>query len=220
MNRMLLISLIVLIRIGALYSQCCPYLGNIEVIPENPNTLDSIYLVTNVTTPNLGSYLGYEIENDLNNEITVRACYWEGMFTVLTDFVDTINLGIKEDLGLYTLNFVALSSIDENVCTPIDSNSIELTFEVGGVNSTENKFNEIDLIFYPNPIVDRNLLVHASTVIKEITIMDSNGSSIIKIDNIENFDFEIDTSDLSTGIYFVKIVDEHDNVAIEKVLKL
>ena len=196
MNKIILILLIGLLNIGPIYSQCCPYISDISITPVNPSPSDSIYLITNVTTPNDGSYFGYEIVNGLNNEITVTACYWKGNFTVLTDFTDTINLGVK-NIGNYSLIFNALSSTSYTSCVPDDTTSMDLTFEVGGINSIENVSGELNVRCFPNPILDNNMRIYSSIRIKKVVIMDTYGKVIFNNDKLNTIFYEVDINELS-----------------------
>jgi hypothetical protein len=95
---MALKKLIILIMLGFIpfhltFSQCCPYIAEMEIIPESPDSADSIYLVTRVSTSNLGSYLGYQISDSLNL-ITIEACYYMDSLTMPQSYIDTISLGI------------------------------------------------------------------------------------------------------------------------------
>lgn len=128
MKKIILFLLIGLFNTAIMTAQCCPFMGNIEIITQNPTPTDNIYLVTNITTPNVGDYMGTEISTNAN-EITVSSCYSQGFLDQLTDFNNTINLGTYPP-GNYVVNFVALLSSDFSICMPYQSNSVQVTFEV------------------------------------------------------------------------------------------
>ena len=72
----------ILLQINA---QCCPYLDNAELSPATPTNLDSIYLITQVTTPALGNYIGHTITKT-DTLITVEACYFSGFLAALQTY--------------------------------------------------------------------------------------------------------------------------------------
>lgn len=131
-------------------AQCCPYVDAIELIPASPADTDSVYLITHVTTPNMGSYLGY-VFTDLGTTLKVEACYYNGMLTALQSYTDTINLGVRP-AGNYTVDFIAYLSNDNSVCdyadTTVTSASLTIT---GSLNTAEIRNN---LRVYPNPVKD------------------------------------------------------------------
>jgi len=216
--RYLCIAFLVLFQLGTSFSQCCPYLGEMSIIPDNPTTLDSVYLVTNVTTPNVGLYLGYEIETGSNNHITVTACYWRGNATALQDFTDTINLGVQE-AGSYTLEFIAISSISDTSCVFNDSNATDLTFDVTMINNTKLE-EQTQVSIYPNPISNQELLISSSNQILSITILNIQGEEIRKLNNIKSDKVTLDIQDLTSGSYVVKIIDQQNNATLKKLVKL
>jgi hypothetical protein len=71
-----------------------------------------------------------------------------------------------------------------------------------------------EIILYPNPV--KNILnVKSKNLINSIEIFNALGKNISTFKNPEN---QIDISDLSSGIYFVKINDEIEEVKVIKII--
>ncbi len=198
----------VIIQTIIVFGQCCPYLGTIKIIPDNPTSIDSIYLVMNVTTPCLGEYLGCQI-NDSGTLITVEACYYSGDATQPENYTDTINLGLK-NVGIYNLNFIAFQSSNQTNCNHEDTNSIQIGFEVTANNSIEIFTNEINIDYFPNPTTGK-IKVQAEGI-KKAEVMNMQGRIVFT--GNENY---IDLSNQTKGIYIIKITT-NKGVAVEKVV--
>ena len=73
------------------------------------------------------------------------------------------------------------------------------------------------LSLYPNPISDViHLNLTGNTNIQKIDVFDKNGRKIKSFDSNENI---LDISDLSSGIYILKVSDELRNTYIRKLIK-
>jgi len=154
MKKIFYIVVIGFIQTTSLFSQCCPYLDNFEIVPANPTSNDTIYLISDVTTPNLGAYLGYELTGN-DSLIVVEACYYWGLLTALQTFKDTINLGVKE-AGTYNLHYIAYQSYSPYDCSPIiGENSHAFDFDVTTINSVFTTYDTFDVNYHPNPVVDK-----------------------------------------------------------------
>jgi len=143
------------------FEQCCPYVDPIEIIPVSPTETDSIYVVTNVTTPNSGTYLGYTIF-DYGSTVRIEACYYNGMLTVLTPFTDTINIGVKP-AGDYEIEFVAYLSGDMSLCTYSDSNQVSDSVTVISLIGGTELETESSLFLYPNPATDGMIFLNTGS---------------------------------------------------------
>src|SRR5688500_11569045 len=75
---------------------CCPYLGPIKIIPENPSTADSIKIVTQTTTPNLGTRIFY---NSIKQADTLKltGCFFNDSATSPQTFYDTTLIGTLKE---------------------------------------------------------------------------------------------------------------------------
>lgn len=216
MKKTIYILVIVLIQTTSLLSQCCPYLGNFEIIPENPNSNDTIYLATDVSTPNLGVYLGYEVM-DYGTDIIVTGCYAWGYLTAITTFKDTINLGVKQ-AGTYNLNYTAYESYDFYECHPIDENALSFSFEVDAVTSI-SMVSDFDINYYPNPVISDQVNIVSSQRIHDIELFDSQGKLIVFEYNINELEHAINMAKIPSGIYFLKISNKNNEGDVKKLIK-
>jgi hypothetical protein len=143
-------------------SQCCPYVGELKIIPENPTIEDSVYVITTVTTPNYGFLIDFHLENT-DTDIKITACYFVGAQTQPKLFVDTIPLGLKS-ANTYNVEFIAIQSGLFDECIEYSSNSADTTFSVGYVNvpilkPESKKIEKILNIFGEETIFKPNVLL-------------------------------------------------------------
>ena len=217
-----LVSLLALgmLHIGFVSGQnvCCPYLGTIEIIPENPTVNDNIYLATLVTTPNLGENLGYEIiQND--RIIVIAACYYIGFSLQPWSFYDTISLG-KKQAGIYGLNYIARLSSKEDTCDLMDRSSTHFVFRVSLVSSVESPSQDLEVTCFPNLVLRDKTIIRSNQRLNTIEIFNSFGERLLNKSDIQKKSIEIDMSKFAPGTYFVKIIDQYGGVTIRKIIKV
>ena len=84
--------------------------------------------------------------------------------------------------------------------------------------SIEN--NEIDnqLNVYPNPAHDQ-LNIQCDNNMQSIEIIDIMGRSVKSVANIDGSTYSLNISNLSNAIYFVKVVDDNNQVLVHKIIK-
>lgn len=84
--------------------------------------------------------------------------------------------------------------------------------------STNDKISDIDLKLFPNPT--KNLVeINSQMLLHNVTVMDVYGKIYKELIRVNKQHLQIDLSDLSNGIYFVKISDVNDQIRIEKIVK-
>ncbi|MFT4601063.1 MAG: hypothetical protein ACI857_001240 [Arenicella sp.] len=216
MKKIFFILLLVIFQAPSVIGQCCPYLTEVVVYPQSPTTIDSIYLVTKVTTPNLGNYLGYTV-SESGNSITVEGCYYSGLLTQWQTYVDSINLGTMI-AGNYNLNFIAYQSNNSSSCTHSDTNSVQLNFVVDPYLSVDNYDSSKETKCYPNPVSSGFFIVSSAEKIKTIEVINSLGVLVLRHDFVNSTQLNLDITEFSNSILFVKIINEDQTFSIEKVL--
>ncbi|HPS71586.1 MAG TPA: C25 family cysteine peptidase, partial [Bacteroidales bacterium] len=77
---------------------------------------------------------------------------------------------------------------------------------------------EMDCNVYPIP-ANRSLTIQTDKDIKEITLFDFNGKQINFISSVGSNNHTISVSGLAAGVYFIKIVDIDQKIAIKKFVK-
>ena len=198
-------------------------IDSVKIIPLNPTTTDSIYVITSVTMATTSNgYLGYDLSTS-GTIINIEACYKHGMLDAPETYIDTINLGVKP-IGEYTLNFVAYST-HFIPCDHSDISEFQTTFIVTaplGINESESKFT---FSLFPNPLnSNANLefeLLEDSEV--ELSIRDTHGrlikSLVLTTLDAGTNQIVIDMSHFSSGVYFLDLTINGDHF-IEKLIKL
>jgi len=76
----------------------------------------------------------------------------------------------------------------------------------------------MDCNVYPIP-ANRSLTIQTDKDIKEITLFDFNGKQINFVSSIGSNNHTISVSGLAAGVYFIKIVDIDQKIAIKKFVK-
>ncbi len=74
-----------------------------------------------------------------------------------------------------------------------------------------------DLNIYPNPVSDK-LNISCSTMIKSVSIIDITGNVSMETTNISS-QMSIDTKELDSGLYLIKITSLTGNISIHKFMK-
>ncbi len=137
---------------------CCPYVGDVVIIPAVPTSTDNIRVATATTTPNLGSKISYQ-HVIIGDTIFITGCYFSGFFTALQLFQDTANIGRLAN-GNYVVKYVAIQSYNADSClsnASRNTQTLNKSFRVQNrVGTSEiNKTIENQLFsVYPNPTND------------------------------------------------------------------
>src|SRR5687768_6096729 len=107
-----------------LYAQtgCCPYIGPIKIIPENPSTADSIKIVTRTTTPNLSWKIFYNFTQKADTFKLIN-CFYDSHATSTSTFYDTTEIGLLNE-GTYFVHYTGKISLSAEFCSGYDSNSV------------------------------------------------------------------------------------------------
>lgn len=195
-------------------AQCCPYVDPIEIIPASPLATDSIYVITNVTTPNAGSYLGYEIFAG-DATIRIEACYYSGMLTMLQTYIDTINIGVHP-AGTQNVVFVAYQSDYEGFCNRSDSNEVTGSFTVIENLAFDDETKPAFQI-YPNP-ASAGLIYVATEKNEGFTYQLSNTLGQIVLTGNNNLSNEINVAGLK-GLYYLSVITKEGTSTKEVIIE-
>jgi large repetitive protein len=93
--------------------------------------------------------------------------------------------------------------------------SITKTFSVIDCTLTNINFNKEDFVFYPNP-VKNNLTLSAKIIINSVEISSVLGQVVIN-KKVNDLQTEINTSELTNGVYFVKVTSEGKEKTVKVV---
>jgi len=154
----------------------------------------------------------------------------EGTFTdvirvrLTQTFTDTYSLGtIDYDIVSYIWYKSGYHAAIANVVsmsTSVTAPSLYSEYmEVDNLGLSESNLANVQL--YPNPAKDvLNLKIDHSTMIEQIQITDMNGNTLLEIPLAEiQTNSNINVSELTSGIYFVRIVGTNGQTDIQKFVK-
>lgn len=79
-------------------------------------------------------------------------------------------------------------------------------------------YKPTSLIVYPNPSSDR-INIQCSTVIKDIEVLDMTGRCVKRASNVDQNSYNLNISNLSQALYFVRVIDENNQPIISKIIK-
>ncbi len=216
MNKLKLVSFILLLTSSISYSQSLN--DSLYILPQNPTTTDSIYLVKYLFFPSVTEFIAYDIDNKPDNIIVFEDCHSRTDAGAITLFLDTFNLGIKEP-GTYHINYKGLISDTPNECIPADSSSMSITFDVSAVSSLISK--EPNFVnCYPNPLTYDFLSITSSSEMKSVEILTIEGHQLFKVSELNVNKYDLSTAEIAAGTFLLKIIDSQNNVTIKRIVKL
>lgn len=107
---------------------------------------------------------------------------------------------------------------DEN--NPTDSTWVDVTYAITGTASVKEIAKSTKIKVYPNPATSLlNVELTSNETRKSIEIMDLTGRKVYSKEVTRNSELlQINTSDLTPGIYFVSVVANDKTVKTEKVI--
>ena len=205
-----------LINLQNSFSQCCPYIDNVELSPTAATDVDDVLLILQVTTPSLGNFIGYEI-TETDTLTTVEACYYNGFLAALQTYNDTLNLG-PQNAGTFKVKFIAWISSDDAICNYGQSQFVDREIEIEGTNSVSS-IQASSFSVFPNPIENNKITVSAKKNISKIQIYNQVGILVLEKNNIQNNNLTLELSHLETGIYFLKSELESGVFFTKKIIK-
>lgn len=191
-----------------------PTINGFTVIPQNPTPADFIKIVTKVTTPNQG------IVVDINKivagqQMTLNACYWQGMLPATQTFIDTFMIGQLQPGSYQILHKVYLSA-NQQWCNKTDSNSVMIYLMMPVTSGINEIRRENTLAVYPNPASER-IFLPFYTGNKSVSVFSPTGALLLKKE--VHGDTGLDISDLPQGLYSI-IYSANDQNYIGKFMKL
>jgi Pectate lyase len=203
--------------------------GDDEEIPEGAMThnfttqdkISSYFVITGnlSTSKGAANYAGMVLTQCLKIESSTN-------ITFTTDEEATLTLVLNNgEVGVIKVNGVDKSPVNGvlTMTIPAGENSIKkggsgernlyyisVVYNSAGLSTTENN----QLLLYPNPVTDK-LYISSSSPVKSIAIIDALGKTITQQSNKN----EINTSNLPSGIYIVKVKTE-DGETAERMIKI
>lgn len=189
---------------------CCPSLQKIKTFPNSPSIFDSVKIIVDAVTPNLGGRIGVSYNRTVDT-FNIQGCYFDGVATQPLEIIDTLNVG-KLPVGTYIVNFTGYLSNRNDSCVRTISKYISDTFKVSETNGInylpENKFT-----ISPNPATT-SLYITTTEKNYQVEIYDLTGRTYPTTLSKD----QIDISTLTAGIYLLRLKTEKGSI-IKKFVK-
>lgn len=149
----------------------------------------------------------FSIDGSTKEELSGNVAWGQASFDV--------PVGTHTFRFMYSKDYSTSSGSD---CAWIDNIVFPVTGQIIEPTSIEN--NEIDnqLNVYPNPAHDQ-LNIQCDNNMQSIEIIDIMGRSVKSVANIDGSTYSLNISNLSNAIYFVKVVDDNNQVLVHKIIK-
>lgn len=116
------------------------------------------------------------------------------------------------------INIIYYSVMDSLGCVgQASSSSIFVNNCVGIVNQIENT----ELKVYPNPFTDEaTFVIGSSVVLKDASlhVYDILGKEVVSLVNIQNHEFKMQRNNMTTGIYFYRLVNDSKMIGSGKLM--
>jgi|GEM_PF-3221847 len=174
MRHLFTLSLLFLLRLTA-YSQCCPYVQPVQVLPANPQPNDIIRLVFRAATPGGGHKISSDFVR-VADTLRFTACYFSGMTAVVQSYSDTVTAGALP-IGNYTIQFEArVSYRDAQQCSNDQRNSVSTVMQVA-TRPLATRPSTTNWTVYPVPATGRQLQLQspAQEPLQSIRLLDISG---------------------------------------------
>ena len=146
--------------------------------------------------------------NDCNNCVGAQ---WTGTDTTLQTYSYSLNTLSSQSNIIFRIVFQSDESVNQ-LGVVVDDFLIS-----GTLSNTTNQINTISI--YPNPTKGLVNIVSNNYEIKNISIFDISGKEIVTNDDVNSNNFTINMSNLSSGIYFVKITSSTDEQIVKRIIK-
>jgi hypothetical protein len=115
------------------------------------------------------------------------------------------------------IGLVAADSIMYRVYDALGASDTAVVYiNVTGVTGLD-EITDVAVKVYPNPF-SNNVSIRSTAVINQIDLLDVAGALIKTISNIESNTIELDTEELSSGIYFLRMNSVNGNL-VKKIVK-
>ncbi len=166
-------------------------------------------------------YIIYEPENNCSDTAIIPV-YVSAAAVAESVAYDTVSMWHVGIPLVYAENHTFYAPGNYTVVLPGEaSNGCDSTIYVTVIlaNGIQNNSDMDDIILYPNPVSDILYLQFSDRQIESWTVFDINGKAQALTTTVDKTGGEIDFSGVSSGVYFVKIIDLAQQVGFYKVIK-
>ncbi len=192
---------------------------SITVDPAAPTTNDDVTVYVEMMFTSGGCDLDHKSHSTNGNSTTASSHHCVGMLAVICNITDTFDLGYLQ-AGNHLFDFTLTSGSGGAGCTPgivADDDSVH-NFTVTQALDIDNMFPITKVNFYPNPMNEfASIQLDPSVFHDDITleIMDGSGRIVYSRATITS-DILLYDLNLTGGIYFYRILDNHAIIAADK----
>lgn len=187
-----------------------------EPYTQRPEKLTGTYRYKTVETDSITiSVVLFKTLNEENTPIASLNIVKTDDAEEWTEFSFPLQYGSTEIPDSILIGFSAGSLDGSNhVGTYLEIDNVKLEQTVSYTNAISAN---MDIDIFPNPTVDF-ININTENSIKEVSIFDCNGKNVYH--NIPNNNtLKVNTSDLSKGVYCVRIVDANNKISNKKIIK-
>jgi len=136
----------------------------------------------------------------------LRICYYYGVSTVVCTRTDTFNIGSFLP-GEYNLEVLLLAAPNGDCANPTDTDTSQLSFVVQA--NGLDKINENDIYLSPNPATSKLVCtLSARPQQAHYLVMSVDGKQVINNTAIIQTHFEVDVSQLASGVYYLVLQND------------
>lgn len=193
---------------------------SITTNPTNPTTNDFVEVYVELMFTSGGCDVDSQGHNTLGFTTTASARHCVGMLAVICDVTDTFDLGYLQ-AGNHTFNFTLSSGSGGPGCSPgiVPDDTDNLSFTVTQALGIEDPANNTKVTFYPNPMNDFAIIKINGDVKYEnlsLEILDASGRVAITQESISSNELFIENKNLESGIYFYRLLENGNLIAVNK----
>lgn len=87
---------------------------------------------------------------------------------------------------------------------------------VSGITNISN--TQLEMTVYPNPVKNELTLVFEDNSLKQLEIINVLGEVVIKT-STNNLVYKINTENLTNGVYFIRLIDNNNEIKTTKFIK-
>lgn len=137
-------------------------------------------------------------------------------YVALTDQLELVVAAFADANGQTTLTFPTINDL-ENLELAISAQNYKTYFKSFGSSSSIDD-TPLTVNLYPNP-ADEFVTIHTNHSLRTLSLYDITGKILQNFEDIYVQKMRIDLTNLTSGIYFIKIIDQNNQQFIKKIIK-
>jgi hypothetical protein len=190
---------------------------NVTILPYHYTLNDTLKVVIPFHTSSASVELWRNV-NIHTDQITISACYLDLAFAVVTNYLDTIVLGILPE-GCYNLTLNAYCSHD-TICTYADTTTLTQQFCNPDTITSINKMNMGNFFeISPNPFTQSTQITLPQTYHNIVlAVCDIQGKLLAQQQYKDCSQIQLNRNQLSNGLYFLKLTLDDKEVETGKIV--